>query len=169
MFSSNVIVDNALRWALFGAAVGGAAGAVRGFSSKRRAAAALRAAEAAPSPAARPADLDLDPEVAAAVGALDEFRPHHPASLDGLYRHGAELSRLNTEVLGAASPTFSLSTRAAKATSAMIECVRNLRAHFVDSRPAVQLVEQFDDAAGAIQKLCNDYMHNITMTVQCKK
>ena len=188
MFSTNVILDNAIRWALVGAAVGGVGGVVKGFSAKRSAAAAATTSKKALSSSGSSdgsssssssdgeggsaevsAKLALDASISAAVQALDEFRSHAPAAHTELMRCGGELAELQIRLHQMARPPFALSTKASKHCAGMIEAVRELRARLVDTRPAVQTLEQFDDAAGAVQKLCNDAMHNITLTIQSKK
>lgn len=165
MFSTNLILDNAIRWALVGAAVGGVGGVVKGFSAKRSAAAADSQAERA-TPTGK---LALDADISAAVQALDEFRSHAPAAHGELLRCGGELAELQLALHRLPRPPFALSTQASRHCAGMIEAVRELRARLVDSRPAVQTLEEFDEAAGAVQKLCNDAMHNITLTIQSKK
>ncbi len=185
MFSTNIILDNAIRWALVGAAVGGVGGVVKGFSAKRSAAAAETTKRKALSSSGSSdgssssdgeggsaevsAKLALDASISAAVQALDEFRSHAPAAHTELMRCGGELAELQIRLHQMARPPFALSTKASKHCAGMIEAVRELRARLVDTRPAVQTLEQFDDAAGAVQKLCNDAMHNITLTIQSKK
>ena len=184
MFSTNIILDNAIRWALVGAAVGGVGGVVKGFSAKRSAAAAETTKRKALSSSGSSdgsssdgeggsaevsAKLALDASISSVVQALDEFRSHAPAAHTELMRCGGELAELQIRLHQMARPPFALSTKASKHCSGMIEAVRELRARLVDTRPAVQTLEQFDDAAGAVQKLCNDTMHNITLTIQSKK
>ena len=183
MFSTNIILDNAIRWALVGAAVGGVGGVVKGFSAKRSAAAATKrkalsssgssdgssSSDGEGGSAEVSAKLALDASISAAVQALDEFRSHAPAAHTELMRCGGELAELQIRLHQMARPPFALSTKASKHCAGMIEAVRELRARLVDTRPAVQTLEQFDDAAGAVQKLCNDAMHNITLTIQSKK
>ena len=165
--------------------MGGVGGVVKGFSAKRSAAAAETTKRKALSSSGSSdgssssdgeggsaevsAKLALDASISAAVQALDEFRSHAPAAHTELMRCGGELAELQIRLHQMARPPFALSTKASKHCAGMIEAVRELRARLVDTRPAVQTLEQFDDAAGAVQKLCNDAMHNITLTIQSKK
>mgnify|MGYP004351801351 CR=1 FL=1 len=96
-------------------------------------------------------------------------RFHSPPGAAGSAVLAARVTELQIRLHQMARPPFALSTKASKHCSGMIEAVRELRARLVDTRPAVQTLEQFDDAAGAVQKLCNDTMHNITLTIQSKK
>ena len=169
MFSQNVIVESAVRWSLVGAAVGAAGGALKGLMAKGRARTEDEHRARLEGQGGGLADLDFDPDVAAAVGALADFRQHHPESFANLRGSALALAKLNVQAYQDPAPGFALSTHASKACSAMIEGVRSLRAHYVDTRPPAQGLEQFDEAAGGVQKLCNDYMHNITLTVQSKK
>ena len=159
MFSTNVIMEQGFRWALIGAAVGGVGGVLNGFSKR-----SLRNVSATPQ-AGPTMELDLQN----LVDRMDVFRSHCPQSYNDLTAHARELSQCSVESVSHAKPPFSTAKKASSACSNMIESVRELRAKIMDTKPAVQTIEEYDEIAGTIQKTCNDYMHNITLTIQSKR
>jgi hypothetical protein len=103
------------------------------------------------------------------VDSMDVFRSHCPQSYNKLAAHARELSQCSVESVLHAKPAFATARKASSACSNIIESVRELRAKIMDTKPAVQTIEEYDEIAGTIQKTCNDYMHNITLTIQSKR
>lgn len=61
---------------------------------------------------------------------------------------------------------FGVSKEAATYVSQVIESVRRLRAIVAARNGHAKVMEEFDEVAADLQRKCNEYMHNISMTVQ---
>jgi hypothetical protein len=61
---------------------------------------------------------------------------------------------------------FGLTRDAAGFASEVVESVRRLRAMVAARNGHAKVMEEFDEIAADMQRKCNEYMHNITMSVQ---
>lgn len=61
---------------------------------------------------------------------------------------------------------FGVTKEAAGYASQVVESVRRLRAVLAARNGHAKVMEEFDEVAADLQRKCNEYMHNISMTVQ---
>lgn len=163
----NPILANSLQYAMFGATLGAVAGAMKGLKVKSEHSQTKEREETSPNLLTSLTCLKRNADVSNVIFELAQYRSFCSAAYDDLCRAANDLCELQ-QTLGTAPETLKLASlrTLAQVTSRMVEAVRSVRAHFIDTRPLASVVEHFDEHAGGVQKICNDYTHNMTLTVQ---
>ena len=164
VFANNVILDMGLRGAL-GASVGGVLGLGKGFLGERRKQSMSGALQ---RQLQKYASLAMDSELFTNVVDLGKYRKFDrdayakaAAGCDRLVAVQAQLAR------GQLEPKPSVPRLISLASSQAVEGIRTLRAAFQAACPGnPSETESFDEIAGAIQKACNNYQHNVSMEIQ---
>ena len=165
VFVGNVTLDMGLRGALFGATLGGIMGLSKGFLGERRKQSMSGALQRRLQ---KYESLALDAELFTSVVDLGKYRKF---DADAYGKVAAGCNRMVSVQAQLARGTLArkpgvprlISLAAAQA----VEGVRTLRAAFQAACPGhPSETESFDEIAGAIQKACNNYQHNVSMEIQ---
>ena len=165
VFANNAILDLGLRGALFGASVGGVIGLSKGFLGERRKQSMNGALQ---RQLQKYEFLSFDGELFTHVVDLGKYRKFDrdayakaAAGCNRLVCVQAQLAR------GQLEPKPSVPRLISLASSQAVEGIRTLRAAFQAACPGnPSETESFDEIAGAIQKTCNNYQHNVSMEIQ---
>jgi phytoene dehydrogenase-like protein len=162
---SNGILDFGLRGALFGASLGGVVGLTKGFFGER--------SKNSVDPTVRRVlqrceSLPLDGDFNATVTDLGEYRKFDVDAYAAIVEGANRMVAIHTQLLAGKIPAKASTPRLLSLASAkVVEGVRSVRAAFQKACPGRPTdLETFDEIAGAAQKFCNDYMHNVVLHVQ---
>ena len=165
--NSNRIIDFGLRGALFGASLGGVVGLTKGFFGER----SKHSLDKTLQRLLRDYEsIRLDGELFTSMVELGKYRKFHLDSYKAVAAGINRMVAIHVQLLsGQLQPRPSIPRLLSLATSKAVEGIRTLRAafdHACPGRPSE--LESFDEIAGAVQKSCNDYQHNVSMHIQCE-
>ena len=163
----NPVIANSLQYAMFGATLGAVAGAMKGLKVKADNTQTKEREEKSPHLLHALPFLKNNADVSNVMFELAQYRSFSSEAYDDMCKAANDMCELQhkSATVPASLKMASLRTLG-QCTSRMVEAVRSLRAHFIDSRPLASDVENFDEQASGVQKMCNDCTHNLTLTVQ---